>query len=45
MTQIIDRHGSRVAELPLMDEGVLEGVIHARQEKTFFINIGSIFRS
>ena len=43
MTQIIDRHGSRVAELPLMDEGVLEGVIHARQEKTFFTTIGWMF--
>ena len=43
LTQIIDPHGNRVAELPLMDEGVLDGVIHARQEKTFFTIIGWMF--
>jgi apolipoprotein N-acyltransferase len=40
MTQIIDPHGNRVAQLPMMDEGVLEGVIHCRQAKTFFTTYG-----
>ncbi|OYV06640.1 MAG: hypothetical protein CFE26_05215 [Verrucomicrobiales bacterium VVV1] len=43
MTQIIDSHGNRIASLPLMDEGVLEGVIHIKQQQTFFTRIGWLF--
>lgn len=43
MTQFIDPHGNRVSQLPMMDEGVLEGVIHLRQEKTFFTTTGWLF--
>jgi len=43
MTQFIDSHGNRVSQLPLMDEGVLEGVIHLRQDETFFTTTGWLF--
>lgn len=43
MTQFIDPHGNRVASLPLMDEGVLEGTIHLVRHRTFFTRIGWLF--
>ncbi len=43
LTQFIDPHGNRVSQLALMEEGVLEGVIHLRQDKTFFTTIGWLF--
>lgn len=43
MTQFIDPHGNRVSQLPLMGEGVLQGVIHPRRERTFFTTAGWLF--
>ncbi len=40
LTQVIDPHGNRVAELPLMDDRVLVTAIHPRSEMTFYTRIG-----
>lgn len=40
MTQIIDDRGRRVASIPLMDPGKLDGVIGRRSDMTFYTRIG-----
>jgi apolipoprotein N-acyltransferase len=43
MTQIVDPHGNRVAELPLMEDHLLRGTIHLRHELTFYSRFGWLF--
>ena len=43
MTQIIDDRGRRVGSIPLMDPGVLDGVIGRRDDKTVYTRVGWLF--
>ena len=43
LTQLIDPHGNRRAQLPLLEEGVLETTLHLRRELTFFTRVGWVF--
>ncbi len=42
-TQILDPHGNRVSQIPLMEDGVLRGEIHLRQGFTFYTRAGWAF--
>jgi apolipoprotein N-acyltransferase len=42
-TQLIDSNGNRRAEIPLLQDGVLEATLHPRDELTFFTRIGWVF--
>jgi apolipoprotein N-acyltransferase len=43
MTQIIDYRGKEVASLPLMEPGLLDGVIGRREAVTFYTRAGWLF--
>jgi apolipoprotein N-acyltransferase len=43
LTQLIDSHGNRRAQLPLLRDGVLETTLHLRHELTFFTRFGWLF--
>jgi apolipoprotein N-acyltransferase len=40
MTQVIDPNGNRVAALPLMEDGVMEGRVWPREGLTFYTKLG-----
>ncbi|SHJ91532.1 Apolipoprotein N-acyltransferase [Rubritalea squalenifaciens DSM 18772] len=43
MTQLIDPYGNRVLSLPLMEEGILSGMLEKRKGLTFFTRAGWLF--
>jgi len=43
MTQIIDPHGNRVAQLPLMEDGQLPATLHLSRQQTFYSRAGWLF--
>jgi len=43
MTQFIDPHGNRISQLPLDEDGTLQGSIHLHDHLTFFTKYGWTF--
>ncbi len=43
VTQVIDRHGNRVATIPIVEEGTLGAEIGRRKEMTIYTRIGWLF--
>ena len=43
LTQLIDPHGNRVAQLPILKDGILETTLFLRSNSTFFTRTGWLF--
>lgn len=43
LTQLIDPHGNRIAQIPMLQDGVLITTLHLRRDTTFFTRAGWLF--
>ena len=43
LTQTIDPHGNRVAQLPILKDGILETALFLHRHTTFFTRAGWLF--